>query len=101
MPMSTTHADSFVAAAVSNTALTMLTFGFTQAQINAAERARITCASNAVRYRYDGVAPDASTGHLLAVSSETIIEGNINISQLQFIRATGSDGALSITLEKY
>lgn len=111
MPMSTTLGFAFVGATVSNTALTLETFGFTEEQVNAADRARITCATNGVRYRYDGPhpeadppdtgAPTASVGHLLAAAGEVIISGNTNLLNLQLIRATGSDAAVSITLEKF
>lgn len=101
MPMSTPSGYAFNGADVSSTALTLVTFGFTEAQVNEADRVRLTCATNGVRYRYDGGVPTASAGHLLPAAGEVIISGNTNISRLRLIRATGTDAAVSITLEKF
>lgn len=100
MSISTTYAYQFANDTVSSTALTLLDIGFTQAEIDRASRARITCATQPVRYRYDGGVPTASVGHYMAVNAETLIIGNPNIAALQFIRATGSDGEVAITLEE-
>ena len=100
MPINTTLGYKFVGATVSSTALTLMTFGFTQAEVDQADRARVTVATQAIRFRYDGTAPTASVGHLAAADTTFFIEGNQNLQNLQLIRATGSDGAASITLEK-
>jgi hypothetical protein len=100
MPINTSLAYKFASAAVSSSALTLVTFGFTQVEVDQADRARITVATQAIRYRYDGGDPTATVGHLAAVDSTFFIEGNQNIQNLRLIRATGSDGAASITLEK-
>ncbi len=102
MAISTTTAFAFANGAVSNTALALTDapFSFTQAQLDRASRARITIATQPVRYRYDGADPTAAIGHYLAVDAETEIVGNENIQNLRLIRATGVDGAASITLEE-
>lgn len=100
MPISTTYAFAFNQDTVSNTALTLLDIGFTQDEINKASRARITCAAQPIRYCYDGSVPTDTVGHYMAVNSETLIIGNANIEALQFIRATGTDGEVAITLEE-
>lgn len=104
--INTTVARSFKTGTISNTAVAMADIGgagvgFSGADLTVADRVRITCTGNAVRYRYDGSAPTASVGHNIAVDGQVIIDGNQNINNLQFIRATGSDGAVSITLEAY
>jgi hypothetical protein len=106
MAISATLARAFKTGTISSTAVAMADIGgagsgFSTADLGIADRVRITCTGNAVRYRYDGSAPTASVGHNLAVDGQAIIEGNENINNLQFIRATGSDGAVSITLEAY
>ena len=86
---------------VSNTALTMTTMGFTASQLSQAKRALITVSTAAgVRMTYDGTTPTAALGHLLIGTVASIyIEGNLNIRNLQFIRATGADSEVAITLE--
>ena len=74
--------------------------GLDAALVNQADRARVTVSSNAVRYRYDGANPSASTGHYLAADGETIITGKENIARLSFIRAGSADASVSVTLEK-
>jgi hypothetical protein len=100
MPINTTIGFDFDDATVSSTALSLVDVGFTQAEVDQADRARITVATQAIRYRYDGGAPTASLGHLAAADTSFVIEGNQNIQQLKLIRATGADGAVSVTLEK-
>lgn len=96
-------AAAFQQKTVSGTALTLNgvsnSFTFSDAEVDAANRAYITCDAQPVRYRFDGTAPDSNTGHYLATGSTIIIDGNQNLRNLKFIRATGSDGTVSITLE--
>ena len=102
MIISTTKVIAFKQATISNSAVTLTTalkFVFTAAQIDASSRARISCDTQPVRYRYDGTAPDANTGHILPTNTTIELLGNANIRALQFIRQGGSDGTVSITLE--
>lgn len=100
MSISTTTASAFKQATVSNSAVVLVAgFSFTQAQVDAASRARISCDTQPVRYRYDGTAPTDAVGHILPVNTTIEILGPDNIKNLQFIRQGGSDGIVSITLE--
>jgi hypothetical protein len=101
MGISTTTAYAFGTGTISTAvvALTDLT-GLTAADVDAADRVRITVAANPIRYRYDGGDPDATTGHYLAANEETEIVGGANIANLKFIR-TGADAVLSVTLEAF
>lgn len=106
MPINTTLARSFKNGTISSTAIAMADIGgvgsgFSVADLAVADRVRITCTTQPIQYRYDGGVPTASVGHNLAVGASVVIEGNQNINNLQFIRATGSDGAVSITLEAF
>lgn len=105
MALSTTIARSHKGGTISSTAVAMADIGgvgsgFAAADLAVADRVRITCATQPIAYRYDGGVPTASS-HYLAVGSSVIIEGNQNINNLQFIRATGTDGAVAITLESF
>lgn len=104
--INTTLGFAFKNGTISSTAVAMgdiggAGVGFAVADLDLADRARITCVTQAVSYRYDGGVPTAAGGHIVPINGETIIIGNQNIKNLQFIRAGGSDGAISITLEKY
>lgn len=86
---------------VSTTALTLEAFtDITQAQVDRANRIRITVETQSARYRYDGTAPTASVGHLLPAPSELILTGTDNVRRFQIIRATGSDATVMVTLEE-
>jgi hypothetical protein len=97
--INTTSGYAFATDDVAGTALTLADIGFTDDEIRAAQRARITVAAFPIRYTYEGTTPTASVGHYLAADGETELVGNENISNLQVIRATGSTGVISITLE--
>lgn len=91
-------------ATVSTAAVTLEDdFGFTAAELAAADRALITSIGAAVRYRHDGVAPEAALGHYLPEDASPPLEvlGNANILGMQFIRDTGAvvDATVLITLE--
>lgn len=78
-------------------------FGFTEAQLAAAERALITSTKAAVRYRHDGAAPTNELGHLLPMDATPPLEvlGNANIRAMQFVRDAGAyeDAIVLISLE--
>lgn len=102
MPMSTPIAFAEGGGTVSSTslALTSAPFSFTQEQVDQADQMRITCSGQPIAYRYTGNAAVAAS-HIIPVSGETIIRGNDNIRQFRVIRATGTDGAAFVTLEKF
>ena len=78
-------------------------FGFTEAQLAAADRALITSIAAAVRYRHDGDAPEATLGHYLPEDASPPLEvlGNANIRALHFILDAGAamDATVFVTLE--
>lgn len=86
---------------ISNVALSLIDFGFTQAEVEAADYLEVTV-DNDVRYRVDGVAPDASTGFLVVADTAPRIPSSLGgkawLLDFQIIRATGSDAAALITL---
>lgn len=98
-------AYAFRTGTISSTAVSMndiggVGLGFTEAELSRAEVARITVASNPLQLRYDSGVPTATVGHYIATNGQMIVEGNENINRLQYIRATGSDAVVSITLEE-
>jgi hypothetical protein len=100
MAIHTTTAFAFGSDSVSTTVIALVDLtGLSDELVAQADRARITVATNPVRYRYDGDDPTATVGHYLAADSETEIVGRQNIGNLRFIRAGGSDGVVSVTLE--
>jgi len=98
MAISTTIASAFNNATVSSTALDLTDIGFTAAQVDAADRMRVTVETQPLRYRYDGGTVTTSVGHQLIAGSVLILEGNQNIANFNII-AVSTDGAVFITLE--
>lgn len=90
-------------ATISNTAkaISHEDFGLTAAEIAAADRAVITAHTNNVMATWDGTNPTTTLGHLLGTTHPPMIVHGSNIARLKFIRATGSDGAITVTLERY
>lgn len=92
-----------VQATVSTVALTLVTFGFTQAQIDQAGMVEISVNTNSIRIRYEGTAPTVSIGNILNSTfngHSPYVYGNDNIQQLQLIRNGASDSEVFITLFK-
>lgn len=100
MAINNSRAIAHQSAAVSSTAKTLADLTFTAGQIDVASRARITCDTQPIRYTYDGTVPTASVGHYLPVGTTTEVVGGTNVANLKFIRASGTDGAVSVTLEE-
>jgi hypothetical protein len=63
-------------------------------------RATIGVDSVAVRARWDGVAPTTAVGVLYASGSVIIVEGNLNISQLELISTSGA-GKINVMYERF
>lgn len=99
MAINTSRAFAHQSATVSNSAKSLTDLTFAAAQIERASRARINCDTQPIRYTYDGTTPTASVGQYLAVGATVDIVGSSNVANLKFIRATGSDGAVNVTLE--
>lgn len=100
MAVSASIASAFNNATVSSTALSLLDIGFTQAQVDNADRMRLTVETQPLRYRYDGTSPTTSVGHQLVAGSELILLGQQNIAGFEII-AVSTNGAVFITLETY
>lgn len=66
------------------------------------QRALITIATNAIRYRYDGVSPTSTVGHYVVAGGSITVEGWQNIRNLKMIQDTGAGGSgiASVTLER-
>lgn len=93
-------AVAFGSGTVSTTAVALASLsGLSAELVERASRARITCNANSVAYRYDGGAPTASAGHVIAANGEALIEGGNNVRNVQLIRVGGSDAVVSVTLE--
>lgn len=82
---------------VSSTALGFTTgTAFPDGKTARADLAVVTCETDAVRYRLDGVAPTATVGHKLAADGSLTIYGERNLKAAQFIRVT-LDATLRVT----
>lgn len=74
--------------------------GITAANLQQAQRMRVTCNTNSANYTYDGTAPTTSAGHNIPTSGNIEIIGQRNIAAFLIIRNGGSSASVSITLEK-
>lgn len=61
-------------------------------------RAVLSVQGQPIRYRYDGVDPTSSVGHLAAAGSELELIGATRISQFHMIRQ-GTDATVAYTIE--
>jgi hypothetical protein len=87
--------------AVAGTAVAIGTASWGTNEIETAQRAYITVGLANIRATWDAVTtPTSSVGILWLANGTYEVEGNKNIRALSFIRATGVDASLSITLEK-
>lgn len=97
----TTIAFAYDVDTVSTVVQTLAEIGaLTQAQVDQAQRARITCNTNAINYTYDGTAPTTSAGHTIPTNGTVEIVGNQNIKNVKLIRSGGSNATVAVTLEK-
>lgn len=99
MPIHAPAGFLHVSAVISDTALLLSDItGIEVADVMAADAVTFSVDSNSVRYTYDGTTPTASLGHLLGANVYRT-EGGNRIRKIRFIRATGSDATIQITLE--
>lgn len=89
---------------VSNTVLTLQTFGFTAAQVQAASRATFSIENGTLRVTWDSdptVNPTTSVGTLLKIQPWplAVLEGQIRLQNLKMIRDGSTDVTVYITLE--
>lgn len=83
---------------VSTTAKALADFGFSAANMAAAEFAAISPISDGVNYLHSGDTPTPTFGHPIVEDGTVTIRGNSNITALQFIRNGSSDAEVTITL---
>jgi hypothetical protein len=76
-------------------------FGFTDAELEAADYAVITAFAASVVVTTDATTPTATLGTFIGVEDPVTVSGNQNINNLQFIRAGSTDATVSISLYKY
>lgn len=75
-------------------------FGFSTAELEEANRAIICGHTQNTMYTWDGTDPTATLGSRLGNGNQHQINGNVNLNNLKFIRQGGSDGDVTIVLEK-
>jgi hypothetical protein len=89
-----------VTATVAGTALTLITFGFTAAQVNAAKRAYITVRTGAISVTWvSGVTAVAADGICFPAGGTYEVEGPKNLQNLSMIRDTATSATVTIILE--
>lgn len=102
---STVHAVAYAigSATISNSAkaISHADFGFTADQLAAADRAVVTAHTQPVVATWEGTDPTNTLGHVLGTTHPPLVIKGRNIAKLKFIRQGGSDGAVTITLEKF
>lgn len=88
-------------ATISDTALTISTFGFTAANLVACDVAVVSCFSATVVFSDDGTNPTATDGHAIPPLAAILnVIGNDNINALRFIRQASTDVEVTITLKR-
>ena len=96
----TTPAGDFEALAVSTTVVTptaaKLAINRAGGFRKRAQKAFLTVETNTVRIRFDGTAPDASTGHALVAGDFMTVEGEDNVANIKLIRAS-ADATVMVT----
>lgn len=81
-------------------AITNAGFGFSAAQLAAADVAYIFTATNSLRLLSTGDAPTATQGVPVETTGGVIVEGNTNVQNIQLIRQS-ADGVATIILGQY
>ena len=61
-----------------------------------AVKAFVTVETNTIRMRFDGTAPDSSTGHALVAGDFITVSGEQNVANIKMIRAS-ADATVQIT----
>lgn len=95
------NAFAFETLPVSNTAVSLTEATYTSKPTTAAPTrsatfATITVESNSMRYRLDGTAPDASTGHRLDAGDVLYLSSYDDIKNFKIIRIS-ADGTIMVT----
>jgi hypothetical protein len=95
--VNTTNGLQSIQGTVSSTALSLLDFGFTDAELKASGRAFIFVNTNSLRVDWSGNAPTVSVGALISGTFE--VSGNKNLYNFQMIRHSTSDSEVFVVLE--
>lgn len=90
---------AYINATVSSTPLSLVTLGFTAAQVAAAGRAIVTSNTNAINATLNGAIPSATSGHTVQEGTSIQIVGRDDLAAALLV-ATGSDATVSITLQR-
>lgn len=93
-----TTAISMKGTTVSSSAKTLADFSFSSDATGKAKRAIISSVTDGIMVSWDGTAPTSTLGHPCPVNQTIVVQGNVNINALKFIRVT-NDAAVTITLE--
>jgi hypothetical protein len=93
-----------ISSTVSSVALTLVTFGYTTAEVAAADRVIISVTANALRVSWDHPttnAPTTSAGLKLGTNNYPffVLQGRSNLAALQMIRDAAADATIIVTLE--
>lgn len=103
MPIYRSRDAYFATATVTDTVLTLVTFGFTQAQVDAADRAFFSLEGGSLRLTWDTAktTPTTTKGILVKLSDWPLWEliGQINLGRLQFCRDGSTNATVTIMLE--
>ena len=73
--------------------------GYTAAKVAVATRATITTRTTGLMITWSGTTPSATVGHLVAVNTNFVLEGQANIAALKLIQESGGNAVTTITLE--
>ena len=86
------------ALAITGTAKAIASFGFSTAELTKADRAVITAFAQPVVIAVDGNTPTSTLGTYVGANDSITIDGNLNINNLQIIKAGATDSTASMTL---
>jgi hypothetical protein len=88
-------AQTFEKLAISSSAV-----GLTEAIAEGMNHALVTVETESIRFRTDGVAPDATTGHLVTAGNSITLESRREITQFSAIRES-ADATVQVSYDKY
>lgn len=99
-PESAATAFAYESITVATTAIGCTTSTVSPGGGPGAVRAMLTLETAQVRYRYDGIDPTSSEGHLLEIGETLVLEGAANIDRFRAIRTGSTSGVLKVTYER-
>lgn len=75
--------------------------GLTADKLVGMNHAFVTVETAQIRFRTDGGAATASSGHLIEAGQTIILESSRELDQFSCIRTTGTNAALMVSYDKY